>query len=427
MKFKLEKQKNRLLKIGLCITLVLMLLIIFGFLDLKKGLYIEMYMVLSCICFLISHNWISSLTLFWIQYTIYALGYLFLKVNYAYDPFFVIIGGFLFLLIGYAFSYFRSIKIFRNINIKKAKKRLTWEMMVKILFLFASFMWIIYIVKNRSFLYGGNLESGRVDAMSGNGVFLYSINLNIMIVPMLYLLLKRKEIKKSSAMVMILICALELISVGYRTPLLIAVLCIVVIEARLRKIDVKKAIRYFLILFFIAMIYEIYRAGENISLNLISTKIGNRFGVCMWNLNYVYNTFPRVHPFQYGYTNLLDIIMLLPGPGKDYSMWLKDMVGMSFSGGGLATFIQASFYIDFGNIGIVVGMLFLGLFKGLVDKKIESKEYIGFWGSYLPYAFSMVGGCITDAFIMPSILFVVYSIMNHFAKDDLNLRRLDKR
>lgn len=426
MLIKLDKNKKLIFFLLCFACIVLAGLCGLGILAWKKALYLELYLVLSIFCFAITRNWISTLTLFWLQYTIYSLGYVFSQTEYWYNPFFVVIGSFFFLLIGYEIG---NVTKFRSLRICRIKKssifRTRWKTLIEIMYIFSTFMWALYIYKNRYFLFGGNLESGRVDAMSGNGILLYSIMLHVMFIPLMYIIWKKKEIRTGVFIFFVCVSCVELISVGYRTPLVISIFCVLVINARLKKFDVRKAIGYFCLMFVLAMVYEIYRAGMSFSTSVLLNRVTSRFDVCMWNYNFVVATFPDKMPFQHGYTNMIDLLMLLPGPGQDFSLWLKDAVGMTYDGGGLVTFIQGSFYIDFGIPGIIVGMTLLGMFKSYVDKKIEANPYITFWGAYLPYALSMVCGCVTGTFILPAVLFVVYKVLDHFAVGDLQLKRQD--
>lgn len=54
----------------------------------------------------------------------------------------------------------------------------------------------IYIIKNYNLLFGGNLESGRIDAMAGNGILLYGMWLGIIAVCLLFELMLRKDFSK---------------------------------------------------------------------------------------------------------------------------------------------------------------------------------------------------------------------------------------
>lgn len=426
MKIKLEKNSRYIVGV-LLLTLFMVSISSLGIMRTDKALYLGIYILLSVVCFIISVNWISTLTLFWLQYTIYALGYVTSKTVYLYNPFFAILGCFALLLLGYYIG--RKVKLpkFRGIRINHSRRiHLKWKSIIKIMYIYSTVMWIVYILKNRAFLFGENLESGRVDAMSGNGLLLYSIMLHVMYIPMLYILLKKNEISSIPYFFLVSISCAELISVGYRTPLVVSVFCIFVIQARLKKFDVKKAAFWFMIMFAVAMGFEIIRSGTDFSASALSNRFLSRFDVCMWNYNYIVTTFPNYMPFQHGYTNIVDLIMLLPGPGQDFSLWLKDAVGITYDGGGFVTFIQGSFYIDFGIPGMVIGMIFLGLFKAFVDGKLESHIEISFWDAYIPYAFSMVCGNITGTFILPMILFVVYRFMEHFAIGSITVEREDK-
>lgn len=86
------------------------------------------------------------------------------------------------------------------------------------------------------------------------------------------------------------------------------------------------------------------------------------------NINYMYNTFPGKVDFQYGYTYLINFLMLLPGPDLDFTLWLKEQVGITFSGGGLTPTIIGEFYINFGEISIFIGLFLLGAFSVYLNR-----------------------------------------------------------
>lgn len=425
MVIKLNRN-NRFIIGALFLTLLIVLISSVGFIRADKVVYLSIYLLLSIICFLISFDWISTLTLFWLQYTIYALGYVTSKTVYLYNPYFVVLGSFGILLFGYYMGHNTKYFRIKQFKIKRSQIiKLKWKTIIEMMYVYSTIMWGVYILKNRAFLFGENLESGRVDAMSGNGIFLYSVMLHVMYIPMLYILLKKREISIKLFCLLVIISCFELICVGYRTPLVISVFCIFVIQARLKKFNVKDAVFWFLILFVLAMGFEIIRSGSVFSTSSLMQRFLSRFDCCMWNYNYVVTTFPHYMPFQHGYTNIIDLIMLLPGPGQDFSLWLKDAVGITYDGGGFVTFIQGSFYIDFGIPGMIIGMFFLGYFKAFVDWWLEGHIETSFWDAYIPYAFSMVCGNIMGTFILPMVLFVVYKFMEYFAIGDLTIKRLD--
>lgn len=216
MVIKLNRN-NRFIIGALFLTLLIVLISSVGFIRADKVVYLSIYLLLSIICFLISFDWISTLTLFWLQYTIYALGYVTSKTVYLYNPYFVVLGSFGILLFGYYMGHNTKYFRIKQFKIKRSQIiKLKWKTIIEIMYVYSTIMWGVYILKNRAFLFGENLESGRVDAMSGNGIFLYSVMLHVMYIPMLYILLKKREISIKLFCLLVIISCFELICVGYR-------------------------------------------------------------------------------------------------------------------------------------------------------------------------------------------------------------------
>ena len=61
-----------------------------------------------------------------------------------------------------------------------------------------------------------------------------------------------------------------------------------------------------------------------------------------------------------GSTFFMSFNLLLPGAGQDFTMWLKEAMGQTFAGGGVAPSIVGEFYINFGMVGVFCGMFIMG-------------------------------------------------------------------
>lgn len=398
-----------------------------------KIVYLEIYAALSFITFWISKSWLCNLTLSWIYYTISALGPLFISEQYfqVYNPFVVFLLTYALMLLGYYIVGISSHKLaFPRLKyIKATRIRLSWKTILYALFCFSTLLCCIYVFKNRALLFGGALEDGRVSAMAGNGVLLYGIQLYILTIPLMFMMFLQKKITWYVFFPLTIIAGGGMLMLGYRTPAFVMLILLLIIAVRVDLINLRKSINLAIVLFVFAMIFEVFRSGQAVDsmFSAVLDRFSARFGVSAVNTSYVFSTFPARVPFQHGYSNVIDLIMLLPGPGDDFSMWLKKMVGISFSGGGLAAPIQCSFYIDFGYPGMFIGMFFLGVFKRYIDDWSYSRGEINFWQIYLPYAFIMSGGCITDAFILPGVFFIVYYFIMIFANHELRIPLKEKR
>ena len=90
------------------------------------------------------------------------------------------------------------------------------------------------------------------------------------------------------------------------------------------------------------------------------------------NINYIYEEFPESTPFQFGNTFLINLKMLLPGPDMDFTLWLKDTIGISFSGGGITPTIIGEAYLNFGYFGIILFMFLIGV----IGNYLNSRYYV---------------------------------------------------
>lgn len=368
-------------------------------------------------------DWMCLGSLFWVFYTIGAMGYLVLDIDYTYSPFFVVIGSIALYALGYIVAG-RETK--KKIRIKLKFKKFgvfSWGTILDLLLIASTLAWALYFIKNRSILLSG-IESGRVEAMSGNGVLLYLIEVNIMTIGMEFIRLLNKRISVLKFSIKAIVASVELLSIGYRTPFFTMIVVCIIVLVKTRKIKLSKVIRYAIVLFIVAMVIEIIRMGENGDfLHSLLFRIISRFSLTMHNMNFVFNTFPRFMDFQNGYCQIMDLFILLPGPGQDFTMWLKNAVQISFAGGGLGVPINASFYVDFGYIGMCIGMFLLGIFHRKIDIWCDKSSFVTFWNCFFIFQLT-TGATISASLILPLVLSLVYWFASLFVtKDDSILIR----
>ena len=112
--------------------------------------------------------------------------------------------------------------------------------------------------------------------------------------------------------------------------------------------------------------------------------------------------------FQSGYTYLLNLKMLLPGPDPDFTLWLKDTLGLRFSGGGVTPTILGEFYMNFDVTGIYLGMFLYG-FLGVYVWRYFKRHSETFLGAFyvLQFAHSASGG-ISNVSVTVLLYTIVY-------------------
>jgi len=81
----------------------------------------------------------------------------------------------------------------------------------------------------------------------------------------------------------------------------------------------------------------------------------------LYVLNLIYDLFPVSEPHMLGMSYLIDIKTLLPGYQPHFGFWLKERLGLEFAGGGVTQTIVGELFINWGWIGIIVGMFTMGI------------------------------------------------------------------
>ena len=136
------------------------------------------------------------------------------------------------------------------------------------------------------------------------------------------------------------------------------------------------------ILIFI-ILYNSIRAGStlgNFSEILLASLIDEAY-VGYINLQYVLDCFPLRHDYMHGYGYLINIIMLRPGADLDFTLTLKQILGLDFDGGGVTPTILGELYLNFGFVGCGIGMFFVGILYQRITSSLKKSDlyYIPAW------------------------------------------------
>jgi len=180
--------------------------------------------------------------------------------------------------------------------------------------------------------------------------------------------LATKELSISPLFAIVISCigALLLVGIGYRAPALGLLLnvFIVYLYIKYQRIPLK----WLLIsgLFMITIIGWLgYLRLESELVTGISMIL--RLGIWrlfvnnLYVLNFIYDSFPVSEPHMLGMSYLIDIKTLLPGYQPHFGFWLKERLGLEFAGGGVTQTIVGELFINWGWIGIIVGMFTMGI------------------------------------------------------------------
>ena len=100
--------------------------------------------------------------------------------------------------------------------------------------------------------------------------------------------------------------------------------------------------------------------------------------------------------------------MLKPGPDLDFTMWLKETLGMSFSGGGVTPTVIGEFYLNFGYIGIYGGMFLLAKVGHWVNLYLVRHSF-SFLGVYYLWQFAhCASGGIANITVPVTLYTIIY-------------------
>ncbi|MCD7815815.1 MAG: oligosaccharide repeat unit polymerase [Bacteroides sp.] len=423
MRFE-EKKIIGFVSLAICLT---MYLCVFFIGDSSILSYVVM-LALITIAILFDNDWqfISPAVLF-LAFYLYsvALGpiILMLRGTYytTYDYHTTIIGGLLAFAIG---NFFFS---FKNTNVKSRGDKSHFQIKIidritvlYMLYLMTVLLSLFYIYQNYDLLFGGNIESSRVDAMSGNGALIYLMQSSIVILPMLFDIyygtqkLGKPLINKYVLGFMIIFSAFLLLASGYRAPVMTLFICLIIMYAGKTDMKPLKIVAFgFLSIIGVTVLGVIRSALSGGSSSVVSSLLASLYtnGI---NLNYIFSTFPEKVPFQNGYTYLINFKMLMPGPDLDFTLWLKEQIGISFSGGGVTPTILGEFYMNFGFASIFIGMFILGVVSVYL-RKYFIRHRQSFMAVFMTWQFAhCISGGIANVSITLLLYFCMYKVILWF-------------
>lgn len=367
-------------------------------------------------------NVIHPNILFWVfsMYT-FGLGPVILirrGISFNYNYFFIILGAMLCFAFGSILFISRSAPRVKprpdNTVIHLNFSRITG---LYILFGIAELSTLFYLIKNRDILILSSLEDSRISAASGNGLLYYGMQMSIVAITMLYDIYcetgknQKPLVSKITLFCLTIIASVSLMVTGFRANVMTLFMCLVVMRAGKKKTSPLVIVIYGVLFISAVTVLGVARSlvsGNDASLFralITSIYVGDI------NLNYVFNTFPRKVDFQYGYTYLINLIMLLPGPDPDFTLWLKEQVGISFSGGGLTPTIIGEFYINFGIVSIYPGLFLMGAFGNKIGKYFSGHRE-SFLAVFYTWQFThSASGGIANVMVAVILFTIVYKAM----------------
>lgn len=251
--------------------------------------------------------------------------------------------------------------------------------------------YILYFAKNWNTIYGSNLENGRVVAMTGNGLLLWLGRLAWLAVYMIYEQRIIHDKYKKITNTVIVIASIFSILMGFRSALVDAVLILFFMKNKKEEIPIRKMLIIAVALFVFVGLYGMLRSGRG----TVVDSLINEFKVSSVNLNYILSNFPNKVSYQMGATYLMDIQALFDDNVDGVTQWLKEVLKLNFSGGGVTPTIIGEFYFNWGNIGVVSGMLLVGLIIKKIDQAYRNQNNSIFLSCiFLGYIRSIIRGGI---------------------------------
>lgn len=233
-----------------------------------------------------------------------------------------------------------------------------------IVFCVAMGAYAIYFARNWRFIFTSDLESGRVTAMKGNGLFLWIGSLVWLAVYMMYEQALISGKYKKVTYLMFAGAAIFSLLLGFRSALVNPIMVMFFMKNKRREIPIQKMVVLALALFAFVGIYGAIRGGEGSSYDSLILE----FKVSSVNLNYVMDTFPSETKYQMGATYLMEIQSLIYDDVVGVTMWLKNVLNLKFSGGGVTPTLIGEFYLNWGILGVLFGMTFSGALFKRIDR-----------------------------------------------------------
>lgn len=405
-------------------------LFVCAILILLSGVLISDFKLLAYIILLVCSAWIlyvfgganllSPITLFYVMYLFFiALGplaYYIKGIEVSEKHYVLIIFSLVAIIIGYCVSGTISnkrprISKYLCMNINNSNSTI---ILCEIIIVVSLLLKIYYLISNSALLFSGSLNSGRIEASSGNGIINYGGNLwSPASCILIELMLNGKKVKKPIWILVGFSLILGMLS-GFRTGTVAFMLTVVLMMNKKKKISTICTVIIGIMSLLFLTIYGAIREEGTFIISISESLLYQAY-VGNINLGYVLNTFPDKHTFLYGYGYLINIIMLKPGPDLDFTLTLKEMIGLTFSGGGVTPTIIGEFYLNFGMIGTYIGMFFSGVVLCKIEKiyqKLDLYYFPAFLMTQFVIAVRSGFANIEITLLINSVLYMIICFMS---------------
>ncbi len=172
-----------------------------------------------------------------------------------------------------------------------------------------------------------------------------------------------RQAKPKFAFLVALVAALLVLQFGNRAPAAEILVYVGFIYCLYRwgRVPATVAISGTIAIFVLVATLGIIRQGLGLDAMMIGLQMLWRPFVNIQNIDIVFHSFPHVVPFQFGLGLIQDLSVVLPGYQPNFGTWVKNMLGMEFTGGSLTITYQGELYANFGFPGLIFGAWSLGM------------------------------------------------------------------
>ncbi len=306
----------------------------------------------------------------------------------------LILVGFVCFVLGHCLCYNISLKIRGGLLLRNWKENRIKP--VLIFLVIAGYLSFLVLVMKGGGLHQflRNIQSFRNTGLVGNGLWLYSCS-DLLGMCFLIYMISRKKISTFPFFVMLLICVVPSVFLGFRGKALALLLeSTAVYYVYIKKISLKRVLMIISVIGGLFVAYGLIRdrgigtgslsdftIGETLVYSLFRVQGSEIFGVVLNQLDFT-------RDYQYGYKTLVEALTILiphaiwPGkPTPKSVVFSETFFGLN---GGVSPTILTELYWDFGIFGITLGMFFIGVLVSIIYNTIlklktnSSKVLYGF-------------------------------------------------
>ncbi|WP_193748621.1 oligosaccharide repeat unit polymerase [Gordonia terrae] len=276
-----------------------------------------------------------------------------------------------------------------------------------------------------------DLENARLSALTGSGVPFYLTFL--MMVAFWLALSPGSSVPVRVRWILFALTVLLLLSTGWRNTVFAFIVLTLLIRHYTSPIKTRTIMMAGVVAVLGAVAIGLYRVKSSNLINYQTYQLmasSDYVGATQVYLTTYFDAFarnmstamavvPALLPFQNGKTLVWNFLTLFPnGESEPFDFVLKQAAGEGFAGGGLPPTMVGEFYVNFGNTGIFVGMLAVGLVAAICHAMIRSTTsytamITGLIGAY--YLFVAVRGGLGNVTLTVAWLVLATLIVSRLA------------